>query len=232
MASVISSVDTVLTPVVAQANAPPRTINSPAHSMASLAATPQDVTARPRYTEYAKLARSDDQVSEIAKSVREADKALGKVENAVQDLKKETLHVIKNFPPFPPNDERVQYLMSINGFRKELQAMDVPAVAEGEEPVFYPRESKLPELDPKSASEKDLRDYADTLKLLEADIEQAREALKSTYEALPKKINQDLVIPLNGEAQAGEVSRQASGSLQRTGLSVLGDESALTELEQ
>jgi hypothetical protein len=232
MASVISSVDTALAPVIAQANAPPRSVSSPTHPMASPAATSQDVAARPRYTEYAKLAKADDQQSEIAKSVREADKALGKVEDAVQTLKKDVLHVIKNFPPFPPNDERVQYLMSINGLRKELQAMNVPAVQDGKEPVFYPRESKLPELDPKSASEKELRDYADVLKQMEEKIKQGRDGLKSTFEALPKKINQDLVIPLNGEAQAGEVSRQASGGLQRTGLSVLGEPNALAELEQ
>jgi hypothetical protein len=237
MASVISSVDVGLAPGIAQANAPPRAINSKAAAASSGPLAAKDAAtkfepAQPRYTEFAKLAKADDQVSEIAKSVREADKALTKVDDAVKQLHNEVLNVVKNFPPFPQNDERAQYLMSINGLRKELQAMVVPAVKDGKEPVFYPREGKLPELDPKTASEQDLRDFADVLKQMEEGIKRGKTALSSAFEALPKKINQDLVIPLEGEAQAGDVSRTTGGALQRFAKPVLAEETALAALEQ
>jgi hypothetical protein len=234
MASVLTSVDPGLAPVIAQANAPPRSVQStkpvstnPANPMASKDAAPQ-----PRYAEFAKLARSDDLANEVAKSVREADKALGKVREAVEHLQKEVQNVVKNFPPFPPNDERAQYLMSINGLRKELQAMIVPAVKDGKEPVFYPREAPLPELDPNAASEKELRDYAKVLAQMEEKIQRGQADLKSAYEALPGKINLDLVIPLHGEAQAGEISRATGSALRQTGASVLAEETALAALEQ
>lgn len=232
MVSVISSVDTGLGPVIAQANAPPRIINSKAVSTVSGTVASEDGVVRPRYTEYAKLAKTDDQVSEYARSVREADKALGKVEEKVQDMKSGVLDIIKNYPPFPKGDERADYLMSINGLRKELEAMSVPPLKDGSEPVFYPRESKLPELDPKAASDKELREFADALSWLEEKIRKGHAELKTAFEALPAKINKDLVIPLNGETQAGEVSRAVAARLQEQGLSVLGDEEVLAELDQ
>lgn len=235
MLNAISSFDSGVVPGLAQPNAPPRVAQSATAAKgpaAGVAPRGEEESVQPRYAEYAKLAKADDKLGEVAKSVREAGKALEKVADTVQTLKKGAQDVIKNYPPFPANDERSNYLMSINGLRKQMEAILVPPVEDSNGPVFYPQEDKLPELDPKSASEKDLKEFLDAIAQLEEKVEKGFVELKTAFDALPEKINQDLVIPLKVERQADDVSRTAADDLQRTGVSVLAESSALSALGQ
>jgi len=119
-------------------------------------ATADDNQVATRHVGFSALATAKDEATRAAQSIREVNQALGQVEVQMERLA-QRVQVVKNYPPFPPgNEQRLEYINSINGLRKQLEAMSVPPVQEGVVPVFYPRESDLPVLDPGSASDEDV----------------------------------------------------------------------------
>ncbi|MBI5331293.1 MAG: hypothetical protein HZB71_11855 [Betaproteobacteria bacterium] len=180
---------------------------------------------------FASLSASNDDAGRAAQSVRAAGRSLEKVAQAVHELKDSVVTVIKNYPPFPQGDQkRAEFLNSINGLRQQLAAMTVPPAGDSLEPVIYPREYDLPFLNPDNASEEELQAFSRTLDEMEAKVMEGFADLKALVDKLPKKINADLTLPLNGDDEAGQVSHETGGKIGLQRVSLLGDSSVLTSL--
>ncbi|TCJ17953.1 hypothetical protein EZJ19_03325 [Parasulfuritortus cantonensis] len=99
------------------------------------------------------LASAKDATADVAVSVREVGKALEQVGVLLGQLDQQVGQV-KNYPPFPPgNEQRAAYINSLNGLRRQMEAVSVPPVDNGSEPVFYPKETELPVLDAGAATD-------------------------------------------------------------------------------
>lgn len=95
---------------------------------------------------YAELIAQKDEVLDVAQSARKIGKTLEQAGELIDRMDQEVRQV-KNYPPFPAgNEQRAQFINSLNGLRRQLEALTVPAVKDGMEPVFYPREAKLDNL--------------------------------------------------------------------------------------
>ena len=74
-----------------------------------------------------KLEIIQSRLNSAARTIRDADKNMGKIENYIDRMKAELQRVIKNYPPFPPgSEERVRRLKSINAFRKLIDQLTIP----------------------------------------------------------------------------------------------------------
>lgn len=112
-----------------------------------------------RHIGFSVLATGKDEAARTAQSIRDANQALVMADTQLRNME-ERVRVVKNYPPFPPgNEQRMEYINSINGLRRQLEAMTIPPVQSGVEPVFYPRETDLPELDPVTASDADVASF-------------------------------------------------------------------------
>ncbi len=176
------------------------------------------------------LASAKDDAAQVAKSVREADRALRQADALLKDMRSE-VKAVKNFPPFPPgNEQRVQYINSLNGLRKEMEALSFPPVESGMEPVFYPRETGLPLLDPKTVSDAEVAAFGGAAEATLGRVEAGYAELRSQAEAVSKRINANLPMPPFEEGPAGEASQAAGGQLGRQGQPILGADNILAQL--
>ncbi len=128
---------------------------------------------------YAKLVDRKESAVRAAQSAREANQSLDQAESLLNDMAS-LVGAVKNYPPFPAgNEERVQYISSIDGLRKEMQSLIVPPVAPSYEPVFYPRESEFPPLDAKVPSDAAVLAFGEAVEAVRNDVDTAREALEA-----------------------------------------------------
>ena len=74
-----------------------------------------------------KLEIIQSRLNSAARTIRDADKNMEKIENYIDRMKAELQRIIKNYPPFPPgSEERVRRLKSINAFRKLIDQLTIP----------------------------------------------------------------------------------------------------------
>jgi hypothetical protein len=174
---------------------------------------------------YAGLAASKDAVLDVAQSAREIGKTLVKagelLDRAHQEVKQ-----VKNYPPFPAgNEQRIQFINSLNGLKRQLEALTVPAVKENLEPVFYPRETGLNELAP-AASDDDVAMFAAGVNgarnSLEAGKAQLNQQMQDTVTTLPDTSMDEA----GARAMVGTVVGQLNGRSQ----GMLGNSSYLAKI--
>lgn len=161
---------------------------------------------------FATLADDKEASVQVAKSVRDAGKSLDRAESLLQDMAS-LVGAVKNYPPFPAgNEERLQYINSIDGLRKEMQSLVVPPVTPDYEPVFYPRESAFPPLDAKVPSDAAVLAFGEAVQAVRNDVDTAREALEA--QAQRSAENSSAGLPrLPDEQQAQEISVAVAGQL-------------------
>jgi hypothetical protein len=170
----------------------------------------------PRFSDFSMRANAKDQAAQVAQSVRDAGNALGRVDQVLKDLKKE-VQMVKNYPPFPPgNEQRLEYIKGLSGLRKELDALMVPPVKDGSEPVFYPSSKDLPELDPKKASDKDVHHLGQAVDAVRSRLNESFAELQAQVDALPRRINSDLPLPVVGDGEAGNIGADTGHQLTQT----------------
>lgn len=105
---------------------------------------------------FSSLATAKDEAVQVAQTFRNVGNALEQISEVLDKLDHE-VQQIKNYPPFPAGNERRQdYINSINGLRRQLEAMSVPPLEQGLEPVFYPKETGLFGLFPATATDEDV----------------------------------------------------------------------------
>jgi len=141
---------------------------------------------------FVSLAAAKDEVIQGARSIRETHKALDAVDGVLKELN-QAVQLVKNYPPFPQgNEKRVDYITAINGLRQQLEALEIPPVKGGQEAVFYPRESGLPQLDPVTATDADILSLGQALDELRLKVNDGYVSLQKQAQELPEKINADL----------------------------------------
>jgi flagellin-like hook-associated protein FlgL len=73
------------------------------------------------------LQRVNDDLSYVATSVRNADAAMGTINEYVEQMKAQLDAIIKNYPPYPSgSQERVRFLRMFNGLRTQIDQLSAP----------------------------------------------------------------------------------------------------------
>jgi hypothetical protein len=75
----------------------------------------------------AELQKINDSLNEVAQKQQTRDKILNGVGDYADRMKAQLERIIKNFPPFPPEDqERIRLLRSYASFRKLIDELTIP----------------------------------------------------------------------------------------------------------
>ncbi|MCX7628509.1 MAG: hypothetical protein N2Z69_08895 [Methylophilaceae bacterium] len=167
-------------------------------------------------------------ITGTAKGVRTAYQALDRADALLGQMA-ELVGMVKNYPPFPPgNEERVQYLNSIDGLRKMLQAVVVPPVEDQYQPVFYPRETKFPELDAKVPSDAAVLAFGEVVAALQGEVRMARQMLDAQAAQLYEQRAGNSPVP--EEAQVPGLSATVATQLANVAWPIAGESNALAQL--
>lgn len=173
---------------------------------------------------FAALAALKDKAGHFAQSVRQSDRALAQAQATVKAMRSQVQILVKQYPPFPPGSEqRLDYLKSISALRHQLEAMTIPPLEGRAEPVFYPRKSELPTLDPLAASDEDIAAFDRVLDALDRRIGGGVAELQREIAGMIDTVGQAFspTTPPLDERQASSVSRAIAGQLAYHGSSIL-----------
>ena len=172
--------------------------------------------------------RKEDSVR-AAQSVRDANKGLDRADELLNDMAT-LVGAVKNYPPFPAgNEERVQYINSIDGLRKEMQSLVVPPVTPDYEPVFYPQEAEFPPIDAQVPSDAAVLAFGEAVQVIRNDVNTAREALEQQLQRSAENVSVSLPRPPE-EQQAQEISVAVAGQLNGKSLPIAGASDVLAQL--
>lgn len=180
---------------------------------------------------YAEMLGTKAALNETSNAVRQANQALDQVDAVLTKIQ-EKVSSVKNYPPFPEgNEERVQYLNSIDGLRKELQAMTIPPVSEAFPPVFYPQEAKFPPLDAKFPSDAAVLAFGEAAFGLQQQADTAREVLKAQMEKSQAEAIPQLPRPVE-ESAVPAISASVGTQLAGVRLPIAGNSDVLSQIGQ
>lgn len=195
----------------------------------STAAAPSN-GINPTVSLFSKLTASKDKASDQARSVRQSGETLDQAQDLVNKLQKQ-LGMVKNYPPFPQgNEARVQYLKSIEGLRKELEAMSVPPLEDGQQVVIYPKQDKNAALDTVNATNSDLAALGTTLDQVQTNIKQAQSGVQDQARKL-WNASDFTPTPVEVSSSVGaEVSSTVSKQLSATQLTLTTNSASLSLL--
>jgi|GEM_PF-2206148 len=161
---------------------------------------------------FAVLAERKEAAVEAARSARDAGKSLDRAEDLLGTMAS-LVGTVKNYPPFPAgNEERVQYINSIDGLRKEMQSLVVPPIAPEFEPVFYPQESEFPPIDAQVPSDAAVLAFGEAVQVLRSDVNTARRALEAQLQRSAENASEGLPRPVE-QGEARELSVAVAGQL-------------------
>jgi len=164
-----------------------------------------------------------------AQSARDANKSLDQAEDLLNDMAS-LVGAVKNYPPFPAgNEDRMQYINSIDGLRKEMQSLVVPPVTPDYEPVFYPRESEFPPLDAQVPSDAAVLAFGEAVQAVRNDVDTAREALEAQMQRSATNASAGLPRPPE-EQQAQKISVAVAGQLNGKSLPIAGASDIFAQL--
>jgi len=151
------------------------------------------------------------EVTEAAVQGRSVKDQLEKADAFLDEMSAQ-LAVAKNYPPFPPgNEERVQYLNSLDALKKQLQSLVIPQVSTDFEPVFYPREDVFPPLDAKVPSDAAVLAFGDAVLAVKDNVGTARAALEAQLAKVAEKAGYFASVK---EEAASEISQTVAGQIQ------------------
>ncbi|MBU3736182.1 MAG: hypothetical protein FGM62_04315 [Methylobacterium sp.] len=138
------------------------------------------------------------------------------------------LAMVTNYPPFPPgNDERVQFLNSLEALKKQLQSLEIPPVSNAYQPVFYPREDVFPPLDAKVPSDAAVLAFGDAVLSVKNTLVTARDALEVQLNEVADKAGYFAAI---NEGEASNVSKTIAGQVQATAMPLAGNTDIYTQI--
>jgi hypothetical protein len=136
------------------------------------------------HSSFASILEAKARVAELAKTIRAADQVMGQADALLHQMQHQLL-MVKNYPPFPPgNEDRLNFIKSIEGLRKEFEALSVPPTDDVQKPVFYPKQAALPQLDPMTASNKDIANFAKAVDLATKEVKTSQDKLHAQVEVL------------------------------------------------
>lgn len=186
---------------------------------------------RARHAAFATLASVKDEAAYVALSVRHAGQSLAGAEATVQIMREKVQQFLKNFPPFPPGSEQRQaYLNSLNALRRQLEDMYIPPLEDGPEPIIYPRDRDLPNLDPMAATDEQIRAFGRALDAMAQSLGAGISKLEGLVKDLSAWLPQDWPRPPQNDGQALDASRVVASELHVHGAPLLGGRDALLQL--
>jgi hypothetical protein len=154
----------------------------------------QDVRVQGIKGGFPALASLKDDAVQAARSIRDAGKAIADADNLASQMRQK-VQVVKNYPPFPPgNQDRMNFINSIEGLRKQLEALQVPPVERENGPVFYPKESNLPVLDV-LASDAKVEEFGQAVEAVQRRINAGYAELQSQAARITSRFSVDLPQP-------------------------------------
>lgn len=107
------------------------------------------------------IARQNERKNSAAAAIRRADEAARELGQTIDKLKEPLETIVKNFPPFAPQDkERVKLLRTYNAIRKEIDQLTLPpppSVVEAR------KQMELPEPLSMNADDSQIADHVDKL---------------------------------------------------------------------
>lgn len=188
-----------------------------------------DVEVTTRNGLFPAMASAKDDSAQAAKSVREAEKTLGKVGSLLNEMR-QSVQVVKNYPPFPPgNEARVDYINSIEGLRKQLEALVVPSVDNAFGPVFYPKEIGLPELDPLTGDDTQVAQFSQFVEAAQVKLNASYAELHAQADRLVSQVGKELPMPPSDDEAIG-FGATVAGSLAGISRPLVNDSSVLARL--
>jgi len=145
---------------------------------------------------YSQLRVRQDELNKAASFLREVGDALGKAAETLDKMGKDLGKIVKIYPPYPTDDpERIDLLNQFGGLRREIEALTFPppdhldAVGRllGREDGKAAEEGKLtpgndaivgiPTLDPKAASDEEVKQAFEQVKALKSAVEDIRSGM-------------------------------------------------------
>ncbi|MGQ9861059.1 MAG: hypothetical protein ACUVSD_03500 [Thiobacillaceae bacterium] len=189
-----------------------------------------NVRVQTRYAAYATLAGIKDEASQTAQAAREMHQALQAARTTVEAMRQAADAVLKQYPPFPPGSEqRLSYLRSIAALRQQLDAMTVPPRNDQMGPIFFPRSSDLPELDPSRATDDDVAAFGRALDALLQGVAAGQSKLRERVAALPDRLHETLPPPLP-EPEVLTASQAAAADLSSRDAPLMRDAEGLAQI--
>lgn len=117
----------------------------------------------------------NERQNSTAAAIRESDKAAQELGQKLDNLKKPLETIVKNFPPFAPQDkERVRLLRSYNSLRKEIDQLTLPpppSVVEARKQVVFPEPLGM------NPDDSQIADHVDKLDAAAQSIQALRSAM-------------------------------------------------------
>lgn len=171
-----------------------RAASVPSANMAPVAASTPLADASFLAPRLAAVSGDRELQAQRAGQIREAQAAIEAIRGRLGGIEKTLVQIVKQYPPYPlDNPQRVLMLNQVQGLRKELDALTVPApyrfpseqvkLPQTEAgplptPVVVAREYvALPSLDPQKASDEEVASALEQIQALHKNIEQAAERM-------------------------------------------------------
>ncbi|QWV93631.1 hypothetical protein KP004_00110 [Geomonas oryzisoli] len=158
----------------------------------------------------------NERQNSAAAAIRETDKAAQELGQKIDKLKEPLETIVKNFPPFAPQDkERVKLLRSYTSLRKEIDQLTFPPPPSV---VEAPKEVTLPEPLGMNADDSQIADHVDKLDAAAQSLQSMRTAIAADTAAFvrsgrfagmfstPKGAETQAFEPIATESRAAEKS--------------------------
>lgn len=146
---------------------------------------------------HAQIRQAKDAIAEAAMQIRGAHAGLSAADQLLREIKTNLTHIVKQYPPYAQdNPERIAYLNSITGLRKQLEALAFPPAAERPEipaqaarimdwqqvmppAAVLPRQGDLaiPELNPQTAKDAEVINALDMVNRTRENIAQMQKTM-------------------------------------------------------
>lgn len=192
--------------------------------------TPEGGRASGLPTDYSFKVGVKEDLTFTALSIRQANGALDQASTLMQKVSN-AVDQVKNYPPYPPgNNDRVKYISSLNGLRKEIEALTFPPVAKTDQPVFYPRIDRIPVLDTVKATDEDVARFRQSVSSALEGLDAAYAGLHAQADTISDRINADLPPPPANEQSAGQAANEVAVGLSHMSRGVASDSSMLNRL--
>lgn len=156
-------------------------------------ASAETLSASPQYTA---ISGDREVQGQQAARIREAQANLGGIQERLAEIKKTLVQIVKQFPPYPVgNPQRVEMMNLVQGLRKELDALTVPApyrfpsqqqsveadkLAQGQLPVpvaVVKSDLPLPAFDPQTTTDEEIVTALEQIEKLQKRVEQAEQGM-------------------------------------------------------
>lgn len=124
-----------------------RNLSASGPANAGAEASPVNTSARgeslvllsPRVGKAAERLGELDNFNGVARTVRSADRAMAQVVDLIARIKEALTHIVKQYPPYGLDSrERIDYLNSIAGLRKQIEAVSPDSVLLGQAALSFP----------------------------------------------------------------------------------------------